>query len=217
MSKAILLIDMDGVLCDWFGAVKARFENNNPGLKLAPVEEFVDYDHVHTMYPQWEDLLHAAMSTKGLYSELAPIEGAIEALKDIENNCGDFIEPFICSCPEVKYDDQACHSEKAAWVEKYLGRFWTERLILTRDKTLVRGSILIDDKPEITGAMEPVWHHLVYRQPWNAQHGDLRFSWSDWAKFRDIGLKPVYKTEVNVSGVSQSFVETILMGNLHER
>ena len=37
------------------------------------------------------------------------------------------------------------------WVEEHLGRDWTLRLILTRDKTVVNGHILIDDKPKITG------------------------------------------------------------------
>jgi 5'-nucleotidase len=224
LSKCILLIDLDGTVYDWFSAVKARFENSNTGLKLAPLHEWVDYDHVYEQYPEWEEQLHAAMSAKGLYSELKPIPGAIEALKDIEENCGDFIEPFLCSCPEVKYDDMLCHSEKAQAVERDLGRFWTERLILTRDKTLIRGSILIDDKPRITGVLPPVWEHLVYKQPWNAEHGDFRFEWSEWAEFRDEALRPTYASSPLIlpslalgSNLNPSFSKTILTENLHAR
>lgn len=38
-----------------------------------------------------------------------------------------------------------------AWVEKHLGHDFLEQVILTRDKTLVTGDILIDDKPDILG------------------------------------------------------------------
>lgn len=38
-----------------------------------------------------------------------------------------------------------------AWVEKHLGQEFLEQVILTRDKTLITGDILIDDKPDIQG------------------------------------------------------------------
>lgn len=38
-----------------------------------------------------------------------------------------------------------------AWVEKHLGHDFLEQVILTRDKTVVSGDILIDDKPDILG------------------------------------------------------------------
>lgn len=38
-----------------------------------------------------------------------------------------------------------------AWVEKHLGHEFLEQVILTRDKTLIAGDILIDDKPDIVG------------------------------------------------------------------
>lgn len=54
-----------------------------------------------------------------------------------------------------------------AWVEKHLGRDFLEQVILTRDKTLITGDILIDDKPDILG--EPpwnfVWVRLLCRHP----------------------------------------------------
>jgi hypothetical protein len=42
------------------------------------------------------------------------------------------------------------------------------RVILTHDKTLVRGDVLIDDKPGITGNMIPAWKHLVFDSPTTA-------------------------------------------------
>ena len=37
------------------------------------------------------------------------------------------------------------------WVENHLGKDWINRLILTRDKTMINGDVLIDDKINITG------------------------------------------------------------------
>jgi hypothetical protein len=37
------------------------------------------------------------------------------------------------------------------WVEHYLGKDWISRTILTRDKTVVGGHILIDDNVKIKG------------------------------------------------------------------
>lgn len=218
MSKCILLIDMDGVVADWMEGLRSKFELENPGLKMAQASEFEEY-HVRNKHPEWYDKVSSAMHTKGLYSSLPVMPGAVEALKDIEQNCLDFIDPFLCSSPETEYEDQLCFSEKASWVDKHLGRFWTEKLILTRDKTLVRGHILVDDKPTITGAMNPTWEHLVYKQSWNAEHGDLRFSWSDWSEFRDLALKPIYKKSIllNASGQPQSFSKNIITGNLYAR
>ena len=55
-----------------------------------------------------------------------------------------------------------CVLEKYQWVEAHFGYDWTKRVILTRDKTIVSGDILIDDKPEITGCAMPPWQHVLY-------------------------------------------------------
>lgn len=38
-----------------------------------------------------------------------------------------------------------------AWIEKHFGHDFLEKVILTRDKTLIAGDFLIDDKPDIQG------------------------------------------------------------------
>ncbi|KAB0400742.1 hypothetical protein E2I00_008370, partial [Balaenoptera physalus] len=49
------------------------------------------------------------------------------------------------------------------WVEKHLGPQFVERIILTRDKTVVLGDLLIDDKDTIQGQEEtPSWEHILF-------------------------------------------------------
>jgi 5'-nucleotidase len=66
-------------------------------------------------------------------------------------------------------------------VEKNLGPDWVKRVILTKDKTLVKADFLIDDKPEITGAEAvPVWEHILYDRPYNRGANRKRLTWANW-------------------------------------
>uniref|UniRef100_A0A3Q3WBF6 Uncharacterized protein n=1 Tax=Mola mola TaxID=94237 RepID=A0A3Q3WBF6_MOLML len=68
---------------------------------------------------------------------------------------------FICTSPIKHY--KHCPYEKYAWVEKHLGQEFVEQVILTRDKTLISGDILIDDKPDIIGVEpKPMWEHILF-------------------------------------------------------
>lgn len=37
------------------------------------------------------------------------------------------------------------------WIEKHLGKHWCDKIIITKDKTMANGHLLIDDKPNISG------------------------------------------------------------------
>uniref|UniRef100_A0ACB8EKD4 Uncharacterized protein n=1 Tax=Sphaerodactylus townsendi TaxID=933632 RepID=A0ACB8EKD4_9SAUR len=67
----------------------------------------------------------------------------------------------------VKLPEQAngCHSapSKYSWTEKHLGPRFVERLILTRDKTVVSADLLLDDKDVVTGVEpNPGWEHILF-------------------------------------------------------
>ncbi len=57
----------------------------------------------------------------------------------------DGLQVYICTSPVLL--SKFCSQEKLNWVEKYLGDYWVHKVILSNDKSLVRGDILIDDKP----------------------------------------------------------------------
>lgn len=117
----------------------------------------------------------------GFFLDLEPIPGAVEAMREM-NNMQD-TEVFICSSPLLKYEH--CVGEKYRWVEKHLGPQFVERIILTRDKTVVLGDLLIDDKDSIQGQEQtPSWEHILFTCCHN-QHLALPpsrrrlLSWSD--------------------------------------
>jgi 5'-nucleotidase len=156
-----LLIDLDGTVFDFAGAFDAKLLELDPNHPIVPVHERLDYDYFYADGPAGETV-RAAMNAPGLFRNLEPIPGAVEAIRAMD---GAGFNVFLCTTP---YPTNAtCASEKYASVEALLGPAWIHRTILTYDKTLVRGAVLIDDKPLIAGSAEPSWRHLLFDQPYN--------------------------------------------------
>ena len=86
---------------------------------------------------------------------------------------------FLCTSPLSEY--QNCVLEKYEWVDEHLGPEWVDQIVLTRDKTIVYGDVLIDDRPQIDGAATPTWEHILYDQPYNrTETSKRRLTWANW-------------------------------------
>ncbi len=111
------------------------------------------------------------------YPKISPVVEGLEAIREM---VALGINIFICTTPLSAY--KHCVFEKYEWVERHLGYDFTTRLILTRDKTLVHGDFLIDDRPEITGIQKPIWEHIIYDCPYNRQIVSKRriTRWRNW-------------------------------------
>lgn len=180
MNKTVLLIDMDGVLTDWYLGILEKIQARYPMAPLLRHNQIKTF-YIEDNYPEeWGPAIREIMKDAKHYHNLVPIPGGVEALKDIEANCLDFIEPFIVTAPDLETEGQECWSGKALWVQEHLGDWWLKRLVITKDKTLVRGHFLIDDKPKIAGAMKPNWTQLIYTQPYNSEVVGQHFTWEKW-------------------------------------
>jgi len=172
----IVLIDMDDVLADFDGEIYSRWKKLYPDKYVVPPEErkcFYLYDE---MPPESKDLLRGINTTKGFIRNLPEIPGSIKAFNEIASLGHDI---FICTAPLVRYEN--CVLEKYQWVEEHLGMQWTEKMILTRDKTLIQGDILIDDKPIINGIKEPCWEHIIFDKAYNSKIlNQRRINWQNW-------------------------------------
>ncbi|XP_045839886.1 5'(3')-deoxyribonucleotidase, cytosolic type [Meles meles] len=157
-----VLVDMDGVLADFEGGFLRGFRRRFPGEPYVPLEErrgFLAREQYRALRPDLEDKVASVYEAPGFFLDLEPIPGAVEAMLEM-NNMQD-TEVFICSSPLLKYEH--CVGEKYRWVEKHLGPQFVERIILTRDKTVVLGDLLIDDKDSIQGQEEtPSWEHILF-------------------------------------------------------
>lgn len=151
MKKPTLLVDMDGTIVDLHGyALKAGVLDHYP----------CRWDMACCIHPPYttDDMLNMT----SLFEYAPPIPGALKAITDLELA----FDVWIVSTPWPSNPDSS--AAKTRWCRRHLGT--ANRLILTQDKTMVRGDILVDDKPALVGP----WRHVEYPQPWNSQR------WMTW-------------------------------------
>lgn len=178
-----ILVDQDGVLANFDLAFYQKWQASDYASEFPPIE-YADRNtfYVAHQYPnEYRNIIYEMITEKGFFENLPPHQGAVEALQAMQQAGHDV---FICTSPLSTW--QHCVGEKFAWVEKHLGHEWTKCIIITKDKTLVRGDVLIDDKPNITGVMTPTWTHVFYDCPYNRpphikESDDRpRLTWQNW-------------------------------------
>lgn len=176
--KKIILVDQDGVLANYHKRFLEVWRAEHPEKVWVSLEDSTEHD-IDKNYPQeYQGVIEEITLRKGFYGSFEPMSGAKEALEEMLALGHDV---RICTAP--KRDHTFCVPEKLAWIDKHFGRKWAERTIITRDKTLVHGYILIDDKPEITGVCKPTWKHVLYDQPYNRHLiATPRITWLDYQR-----------------------------------
>jgi 5'-nucleotidase len=172
----IYLIDMDDVLADFDGEFYRRWNERHPERKIVPPEERKHFYIKNELPAEYGPLVSEINSEKGFILALPEIDGGVAGVNELLN-AGN--EVYICTAPLDKYHN--CVLEKYEWVEQHMGFDWTKRLILTKDKYLVRGDILIDDKPDIKFAERAVWEQVLYDKPYNRYiKNKRRLTWKNW-------------------------------------
>lgn len=176
-KKKIILVDMDGVLANFESAFLKAWKRRYPEELAIELENRTTIG-VSQQYPQYlRNNIQKVINTRGFFRNIPPIHGGREALNELTNHG---YSVFICTTPTIIYEN--CVLEKYEWVEEHLGREWTMRIILTKDKTLIHGNYLIDDKPEIRGIKNPTWEQIIFDAPYNRDITGLKRlkNWSEW-------------------------------------
>lgn len=163
-----ILVDMDGVIADWGNAYGESLDAHGEPAALIPRHADQRSFDLHAgRTPEEVAIIKQVMVERGFYKRLQPIPGAKQALKALLAQGHDV---RIVTSPWVS--NPTCASDKLNWIVKHYGSHWGARVIITSDKTLVRGDVLIDDKPEITGEATPEWRQIVFDQPYNREVTD---------------------------------------------
>lgn len=177
-AAPLVLVDMDGVLVDFAAGFWKRWANrwpHAPGREAADPTQFYVDDQVPAA---WRTAARELVCEAGFFAELPPVDGAVAALHAMLERGWDV---RICTAPILA--NPTCASDKLAWVEQHLGDGWSERVIVTKDKTLVRGDVLVDDRPTVLGALEPTWRHVLFDATYNADMPGAAVrlhQWSQW-------------------------------------
>ena len=178
-NKKVVLIDMDGVIADFELGFQKAFNRSYPDLIPVPLDQrtrhYVGEDYVRLNPTISKDELVKLFLQPGFFRNLPVIQGSVEAVSTLSQH----FSVFVCTSPLQTYKN--CVLEKFQWLEEHFGFELTSKVILARDKTVVRGHVLIDDKPNIHGCMSPAWKHVLFTQPYNrSEKTDFRMDgWTD--------------------------------------
>ena len=176
-----VLQDQDGCLADW--GLRWNEYLSAYGQKAVGIPRHEDQKTFHLKEGLNESqlvIVDEIFNHRGFYRDLEPIEGAIEGYRKMEE-AGHHVQ--IVTSPW--WDNPSCLQDKADWVEKYLGADARRNMVLTGDKTTVRGDYLIDDKPLISGKYLPDWEHVVFTQPYNLETVS-RFRLNGWVDIDEV-------------------------------
>ena len=99
-----------------------------------------DYDKKAASTPQYlKDRYNDCHGIPGFYRDLEPLPGALDAWHYLFDN----YDVYIASSPS--WSNPSSWIDKRLWVANHLGPKSKKRLILTHNKGLLDGDILIDD------------------------------------------------------------------------
>jgi 5'(3')-deoxyribonucleotidase len=130
-KKKILYVDMDNVL--------VNFQSGIDAFDQQTLKKYEDrFDEI-----------------PGIFGKMKPIEGAIEAYKELSR----LFDTYILSTSP--WENETALVDKLKWVKKYLGDVAYKRLILTHHKNLNRGDFLIDDRDK-NGVKDFKGEHLHF-------------------------------------------------------
>ncbi|MBO0899400.1 hypothetical protein J1G43_05420 [Cellulomonas sp. zg-ZUI22] len=177
-STPLVLVDMDGVLVDLEAAFWDAFETAHPAGPRRTDGDRTVFRIDEQLDPQWRDAVRSIMAAPGFFGGLRPVPGAVEALDEMLDEGWDV---RICTAPLLH--NPTCASDKLASLARHFGQRWAERAVITKDKTLVRGDVLIDDKPVVNGDWTPVWKHVVFAATYN-QAAPSPYRLTGWASWR---------------------------------
>jgi 5'(3')-deoxyribonucleotidase len=141
---ARILVDMDEVVTDslskWISILKRRFRFKVP--------QAFDTSKIRAQDVPWEawglnwQQYRSPILEPGFYRSLEPIPHAIEKINQLSNRRHEIF--FVTTPPK---GNATAGYEKELWIQEHFPSFSDDCVILTRRKDLIKGDVLVDDKP----------------------------------------------------------------------
>lgn len=115
-SKPIVFIDMDGTLVDF-----------RSGLMRVSAENLEKYRGHEDDIP-------------GIFRLMEPMPGAIEAVHKLSER---YDLRILSTAP---WNNPSAWADKVIWVQEHLDDIFHKKVILSHDKSILKGKVLIDDR-----------------------------------------------------------------------
>lgn len=187
-KKFVVGVDLDGVVGDYFGAMRA-VAAEWLGVPESDLPEKIDYDFKSWGADNWPGgflALHKyAVVKKQLFSTMPPIAGAPQVLRKLSED--GFRIRIITYRLCMKFHHATAIKQTIDWLEQHDIPYWD--ICFMADKTAVDADVYIDDSPNnfkrLEAAGKNVW---LYRQGWN-EHIATPYTVNDWNEIYDGLLK----------------------------
>ncbi len=174
LAHVRILFDLDDTVAHFRRRFDALRAEHYPLLTGIPeLDKHASFNLWQGRTPEEILAIDALMNHTGFYRDLEPYEGAIDAVHEAISMGHDV---FFLSAPWVTNPTGA--SDKYAWVEEHFGLDLAKKLILSRDKTIVAGDVLFDDKHPIPNKHLASWTQVFVDAPYNRDQPGYRIL--DW-------------------------------------
>jgi 5'-nucleotidase len=178
IMKPIFLVDMDGPLAGFDEHFFAQCAANGWPLDVeGPHAQTARFATDHIPDREHRRLARALVDDTDWFRELPVTPYAVEGMMHLEAYGWDV---WVCTKPlEV---NKTCRDSKAAWLEEHFPGY-ERKLIITPDKSMVHGAILLDDAPHIDWIRRAEWAPVIFDAPYNRDgskwEGLSRTTWEE--------------------------------------
>ena len=179
----IIYCDMDGVLAQFTARVVEILGQNGIPAPSRMTKWKLE-DNVHPLWrKKAKKIINDALHYPEFWSLLWPLEGAIEGFKKLQT----YGDVYIATTP---WNSSACFKGKRKWVGKWLPWFDQQNVIYIKNKSLLRGDLLIDDKPSNLDNFHG--DTIIFDREWNEKHqGHVRAQdWNDLLEIMSFRYEP---------------------------
>lgn len=171
-----ILLDVDGPLAQFVPAA-VRVVNDLGGTRFIP-EDATTWEVADLLPEELRQAFWERVTAAGFCAALEPVEGAVEAVRELRKKHDVyFVTSDMATCPTWAH-------ERREWLKRHFGVHY-RNIVHTHAKYLVRGDLLIDDKPshldrwgsENSPPRAWLWgmpHNASVQANWNTLH-----HWSD--------------------------------------
>lgn len=176
-TPRLVLIDMDNVIADLDGHLLRVWGERYPNEPTVKPEDRKSHWIGDNFTKEQDTRIRAMVREPQFFADLPAIPGSIEAIKEM---IAMGYEVRVCTSPLSHH--KTCINEKCGWIREMFDEEFVNRLIVTRDKDLIFGDVLIDDAPEVKAKLRtPVWKHIIFDAPYNQEVTDRpRMHWGNW-------------------------------------
>ncbi len=175
MPKQILLLDQDGPLADFDVHFFKRCGEEGFVLDCEVHEQRHRFATEHIANGRHRGRARQMVDMAGWFADLPVTPGAQDGIELLAEH----FDVWICTKPLEA--NSTCRDDKAFWVKRHFGRKWLEKLILAPNKSLIRGSVLLDDAPKVQWFQRAEWNPVIFDAPYNREGSEWasqpRWSW----------------------------------------